>query len=143
MFGEINEWFYRSLAGIQGDPTGPGFKKILIKPSVVGDLSAVKASYDSISGKIVSEWTYDGQTVKLHVTIPPNTTATIYVPSDKGANIVQESGQPAARSSGLKYQGMETATRSAIYQASSGDYNFSSYFHSVANGLPRIDSELR
>jgi alpha-L-rhamnosidase len=112
MFGEINEWFYRSLAGIQCDPDGPGFKKILIKPSIVGDLTEVKASYDALSGKIVSEWTYNGQTVKLHVTVPPNTTATIYVPSDKGANVVQESGQPAAHSNGLKYQGMDTTTAS-------------------------------
>ena len=128
MFGEINEWFYRSVAGIQNDPDGPGFKKIIIKPSIVGDLTNAKASYDSISGKIVSEWTYDGQTVNLHVTIPANTTATIYVPSD-GANTVKESGEPAERSNGLKFKGMDTATKSAMYSTTSGDYTFTSFFH--------------
>jgi alpha-L-rhamnosidase len=127
MFGEINEWFHRSLAGIQNDPAGSGFKQIIIKPSVVGDLTEVKASYDSISGTIVSEWQYDGQTVKLHVTIPPNTTATIYVPANDAAS-VQESGRPAANSDGIKAQGMDSASKAAIFAVASGDYTFSSVF---------------
>jgi len=31
------QWFYHDLAGIQGDPEGPGFKKIVIKPRRGGD----------------------------------------------------------------------------------------------------------
>jgi hypothetical protein len=81
MFGELNEWLYSHLAGIQCDPAGPGFKKIVIKPEVVGNLTYVTASYDSIAGKIVSEWHRTGSNVRLHVVIPPNTTATIYVPA--------------------------------------------------------------
>ena len=61
---------------------GPGFKKIVIAPSVVGDLTAVSASYDSIAGKIVSEWKRTGSNVTYHVIIPPNTTATVYVPPE-------------------------------------------------------------
>ena len=80
MFGELNEWMFAHLAGIQCDPAGPGFTKIVIQPAVVGDLAHVSASYDSITGKIVSEWQRTGSQVKLHVVIPPNTTATIYVP---------------------------------------------------------------
>jgi hypothetical protein len=80
MFGQLNEWLFSHLAGIQCDPEGPGFKKIVIEPSVVGDLTAVSASYDSIAGKIVSEWKRTGSSVTYHVIIPPNTTATIYVP---------------------------------------------------------------
>ncbi len=56
MFGQLNEWLFSHLAGIRCDPSGPGFKKIIIQPAVVGDLTEVKASYDSIDGKIVSEW---------------------------------------------------------------------------------------
>jgi hypothetical protein len=85
MFGELNEWLFSHLAGIQCDPSGPGFRKIVIQPAVVGDLTFVKASYDSISGKIVSEWRRSGSMVRLHVVIPPNTSATIYVPAAKAA----------------------------------------------------------
>ena len=39
MLGQITEWFYHDLAGIQCDPAGPGFRKIIIKPAFVGDLT--------------------------------------------------------------------------------------------------------
>jgi hypothetical protein len=80
MFGELNEWFFSHLAGIECDPSGPGFSRIIIRPAVVGDLTWASASYDSISGKIVSSWRRDGTKVRLHVVIPPNTTAQVYLP---------------------------------------------------------------
>jgi hypothetical protein len=82
MLGHIMEWFYHELAGIQCDPDGPGFKKIIIKPTVVGDLTWVKASLNSVRGPIVSHWKRDGQQFSLVVTIPPNTTAKVYVPGE-------------------------------------------------------------
>ena len=85
MFGQLNEWLFSHLAGIECDPDGPGFKKFVIAPSVVGDLTAVSASYDSIAGKIVSEWKRTGSSVTYHVIIPPNTTATMYVPSNRSS----------------------------------------------------------
>ena len=121
MLGQINEWFYYDLAGIQDDLTGPGFTKIIIKPAIVGDLTWVKASYDSISGKIISEWKRDGQRVTLHVVIPPNTTATICVPSADSAS-VREGGRPVAASPGITFLKVEGA--SSLYQATSGDYTF-------------------
>ena len=81
MLGQIMEWFYGGLAGIQPDPSGPGFQKIIIKPSPVGDITWVQAHYDSVRGPIVSEWTKTDHEFTLTVSIPPNTTATVYVPS--------------------------------------------------------------
>ena len=37
-------WFYQGLAGIRPDADAPGFKKIIIKPAVVGDLTWVKCA---------------------------------------------------------------------------------------------------
>jgi hypothetical protein len=121
MLGQINEWLYHDLAGIQDDPEGTGFKKIIIKPAVVGDLTSVKASYDSISGKIVSEWKHDGQKVTLHVVIPPNTTATICVPSLDDSS-VREGGRPAKSSPGVTFLKVEGSY--SLYQTGSGDYTF-------------------
>ncbi|HLP76230.1 MAG TPA: family 78 glycoside hydrolase catalytic domain, partial [Candidatus Paceibacterota bacterium] len=56
MLGQITEWFYQDLAGIDCDPAGPGFEKIIFRPQPVGDLKSARASYDSIHGRIVSEW---------------------------------------------------------------------------------------
>lgn len=80
MLGQITEWFYHDLAGIVPDPDGPGFKKIIIQPQPVGDLTWAKASYHSIHGQIGSAWRRENGKFTLNVTIPPNTTATIFMP---------------------------------------------------------------
>jgi len=80
MLGHITEWLYAGLAGIQPDPGAPGWKKFIIKPAIVGDLTWVKAHYDSPYGRIVSHWRRDGRTVTMDVTVPGNTTATVVTP---------------------------------------------------------------
>jgi hypothetical protein len=130
MLGQINEWLFQDLAGIQCDPDGPGFRKIIIKPAIVGDLTWVKASYDSISGKIVSEWKRDGQTVALHIVIPPNTTATIDLPVIDRKS-VRESGQAIADSAAIKFVKSENGY--ALYQVGSGIYNFESTFSATVS----------
>lgn len=90
MLGQIMEWFYHDIAGIRPDPTGPGFKKIIIRPQPVGDLTWIKASYESIRGLIASSWhRKDGQ-FKLNVTIPANTTATVFIPFDSSNKSVDQ-----------------------------------------------------
>jgi len=125
MLGQIQEWFYRDLAGIGPDPTGPGFKKIIINPQPVGDLTWVKASYDSIRGRIVSDWKRDSDRFTLDVTIPANTTATVYVPANS-AEAVTESGRPAASSNGVVLLWFENGR--AVFAVESGKYEFNSAF---------------
>ncbi|RYE66013.1 MAG: alpha-rhamnosidase, partial [Oxalobacteraceae bacterium] len=43
MFGDVSAWFYKYLAGINA--AAPGFKQIVIKPHVLGDLTYARASY--------------------------------------------------------------------------------------------------
>ena len=81
MFGDISAWFYKALAGINPDPAAPGFKHIIIKPNVVGNLTSAEATYDSVRGRIVSDWKIKQGRFNLTVTIPANTTATIYLPT--------------------------------------------------------------
>jgi alpha-L-rhamnosidase len=79
-FTSLDGWFYQGLAGIRADPTAPGFKKIIIKPAIVGDLTWVKAHHDSPYGRIASNWQRDGHKLTMDITIPANTTATVFVP---------------------------------------------------------------
>ena len=85
--GPIGAYFYQVLAGVRPDPAGPGFKKFIIKPSIVGDLTWVEAAYDSPRGRIESAWKREGERVELNVTIPPNTTATVWVPGADPAKV--------------------------------------------------------
>jgi alpha-L-rhamnosidase len=78
----IGAWFIEGIAGIRSDGSSPGFKHFVIKPAVVGDLTFAKAKYRSIHGEIVSDWRIENGTFKLSVTVPPGTTATVFVPGE-------------------------------------------------------------
>jgi alpha-L-rhamnosidase len=121
--GNIAAWNMESLAGIRPDPAGPGFKHIIIKPAMVGDLTWVKSHHDSPYGRIVSNWKREGDKVSMDVTIPPNTTATVYVPAKDAAGIT-ESNKPAVEADGVKFLRMENGT--AVYAVGSGIYRFRS-----------------
>ena len=125
MLGQINEWFYHDIGGISSDPAGPGFAKIIIQPQPVGDLTWVKTSYDSIHGKIATRWQrHDGQ-FELQVTIPANTTATVFVPVRTGGQ-VKEGGVPADQSPSVKF--LRTEPDRAVYAVDSGEYDFQAEF---------------
>ncbi len=116
MLGQIEEWFYHDLAGIQSD--GDGFKAITINPQPVGDLKWVKASYDSLRGQIVSNWKRDDRNFTLDVTIPPNTTATVYVLAKSAKDVKADSGAKLLR--------MEDGR--AVYAVGAGEYEFRSKY---------------
>jgi alpha-L-rhamnosidase len=75
----IGYWFYNSLAGIKS--LAPGFKKIAIRPDFIQNLSWVSARYQSIQGTIISKWKREKMGLQLHVEIPANATALVYLPT--------------------------------------------------------------
>nr|WP_154783850.1 glycoside hydrolase family 78 protein [Flavobacterium sp. LC2016-13] len=87
MMGQIEEWFYQSLAGIVPDDKNPGFKHFFIQPEIVGDMTFVKATYKSIYGNIASAWEKKDGKLILKVEIPVNTSATIKLPIAKNSEI--------------------------------------------------------
>jgi alpha-L-rhamnosidase len=110
---------FASRAGIDTD--GPGFKKLIIRPTPGDGITWVKASYDSINGRIVSNWAIQGGKLTMDVTIPINTTATVYVPTQDAAKVT-ESGKPAAEADGVKFLRQENG--SWIYKVDAGSYRF-------------------
>jgi alpha-L-rhamnosidase len=123
LVGDLVTWLYENLAGLRPDPQQPGFKHIIMRPTPVGDLTYVKASHKSPYGEIVSDWKRDGDRFTWSVTVPVNTTATVYVPA-KDATSVSESDRPAGEGLGIKYLCMEAGA--AVYEIGSGSYHFAS-----------------
>jgi hypothetical protein len=123
MLGHIMEWFYGGLAGIQPDPSGVGFKKILIKPTPVGDITWARATYDSIRGPITSSWKITGNTFALDVVIPANCTADVQFPPRFSASI-REGGKPVAEASDISVE--KTAPGSPVVVIQSGAFHFES-----------------
>jgi len=118
-YGSCGEWMLSSMAGISTD--GPGFKRIVIHPRPGGGISYTKASYDSIEGLIASSWKQSRSGFALDVTIPANTTATVYVPA-KNIDDITESGRPTVNTGGLSFLRMENGC--AVFDAGSGEYKF-------------------
>jgi hypothetical protein len=123
MLGHAEEWFYRGLAGIRPDPAGPGFKRFVLAPQVVGDLTSAAADYRSMYGKITSVWQRQGDALTLSVTVPANSTATVFIPTQNAASVV-EGDKPASQADGVKFLCVEDGA--AVYAVSSGSYQFKS-----------------
>lgn len=117
--GACGEWMFRSMLGIETD--GAGFKKITMKPELGEGITWAKGHYDSIQGRISSDWKIENKTFHWNITVPANTTATVYVPA-KDAAAVTESGKAAAEAEGVKFLRMENDR--AVYQVAAGSYGF-------------------
>lgn len=121
MFGSVSEWFIKTLAGIQPASTAVGFDQIIIKPEPVGDLKWVKGSYNSVRGKVVSEWERSGDRFQLRVAIPVGATGTVFVPSKNLAG-VRESGRHPSESVGVSLLGYQSGR--AVFAVGPGRYVF-------------------
>jgi alpha-L-rhamnosidase len=116
MFGSIDEWFYRSLLGINS--AAPGFEKIIIKPQP-GNLKWARGTYESIRGKITSDWKIEGNQFTLTVSIPVNTTAEIWIPSKENTAVME---------SGKTVNNVRHEKGYAFFRVGSGSYSFSGQF---------------
>jgi alpha-L-rhamnosidase len=122
----IGTWFIEGLAGIKTDPQTPGFQRFILKPGIVDDpsLKWVKAHHDCLYGRIVSNWSIDDKRMLTwNVTVPPNTTATLYLPV-AGAKTATEGGRPLAEVKGVK-QGTARSGE-AVLELQPGTYEFQS-----------------
>lgn len=121
MLGHIMEWFYHDLAGIQNDPSEIGFKKLIIRPNPVGDITWARASYRSVHGEIRSSWKKEGDRFTLDVTIPPGTTAKVYVPASDASHVT-ESGRSIGSAGEVQFMGREKDR--IVCTIASGTYHF-------------------
>jgi len=79
LIGDFVVWLYEDLAGIKADPVNPGFKNIIMKPIPVEGLDYVNAEYHSVHGLIKSSWKKEDNSFIWDITVPCNTTATVYI----------------------------------------------------------------
>ncbi len=121
--GSVGEWMYSAVAGIDLDPAHPAYKHILLHPRPGGGLTYAKAAYQSIQGRIVSDWQLDADEFTYHVEVPANTTATVWVPAHASEQ-VREGGRATTASEGVRFLRMEDGC--AVYEIGSGVYTFTS-----------------
>lgn len=121
--GAVGAWMYNHSLGIQRDVEQPGFKHIILKPTYGGEVTFAKGHYDSIYGKIESAWEMKNGTFTYNVTVPANTTATVYIPTNN-VKTIKEGGKPIEKVQGVTF--VEFNDGKAVYKLESGSYDFRS-----------------
>ena len=85
LLGDLILWEYEYLGGIRA--MEPGYSKIQLKPYPIEGLDFVNCAYNSVSGRIESNWKRNGNHFEWDFTIPANTTAEVYVPTADGYEV--------------------------------------------------------
>lgn len=120
-FGAVGEWLYETLAGIAPDPERPGFEHVQIQPRPGGGLTFAAAALETVRGTVSCAWRADSGRLTLRVTIPANSTATVWIPSTKNAEI-REGGEVITGAEGVILQ--HRAAQALVVEIGSGEYSF-------------------
>ena len=116
MFGSIDEWFYKSLLGINAK--APGFKSIVLKPQPA-ELQWAKGSYQSVYGLISSDWKKTKSKFQWKIQVPVNTSAEVWLPASDTDQIT-ESGKPVSATGDITFIRYDSGY--AVFNTGSGTY---------------------
>jgi alpha-L-rhamnosidase len=138
-FGAVMEWAYRDLVGIESD--GPGFRNLLIKPGIPSDtmtnidpkvpaIQWAKADFMHHRGMIRCQWrcipesdkpTNGSRVIVIDITLPPSTTARVWLPT-KAGSVITESQRLLGEASFVKTDSVNA--ESTVVEIESGTYHF-------------------
>jgi alpha-L-rhamnosidase len=110
--------------GIQRDE--PGFRKFILQPEPdpTGQMTWAEGYYDSMYGRIKSAWKISDNKISFSFTVPPNTTAKLYLPAwpADSEDYVTESGKPTTQAKGVKF--IKSEDVKLVYELTSGNFEF-------------------
>ncbi|GEM_PF-195983 len=119
LLGDLLIWLYEDVAGIKA--TEPGFRRLRMAPTPVGDLSQVRANHTSPYGLIASEWIKNERGFRWAVTVPGNCRAEVAIPAS-APELVWEGGRRAVESPDLVFLRQEGDR--VVFAVGSGSYVF-------------------
>lgn len=119
-FGSVTEWMFQHAVGI--DTEDPGYRNILVKPSISREMDFIKGSYKSINGTIASAWNLKGNKAILKIEIPVNTKAKVHIPTGKISDI-REGNKRITKNPAIKV--LASSEKETVLEVGSGNYSFS------------------
>jgi len=132
MFGSVDSWFYRRVAGISVDENEPAFSHVIFRPLNLG-LKYATASIRTVKGLVHFQWSVDGRSFRARVSLPVGSRGSVYL---QGVN-PKEGGRPVVVGQGgvlaTRVEGSET-----IVEVGSGTYDFSSDLPREGDASPRF-----
>jgi len=123
----VDAWFYRAIAGLKCRE--PGWKKIVIKPPLFGDLREASAKVETVRGEARVSWRNEETFFDLAVRIPVGSEAEIQVPLIWDEATIKEGeraiwrGEVTAEKPG-EISFLKRDDRYVIFAVGSGTYHF-------------------
>ncbi|MGC3947080.1 MAG: family 78 glycoside hydrolase catalytic domain [Chryseolinea sp.] len=119
MFGGGLVWFYRNLAGMKSDEAEPGYKHIIIRPQPVSAVSHTSYTLQTPYGEAGVDWKLNDTIFEMNVTVPVGSSATVYVPTQKGQKASLANSEDSNPMNGETTEGGYTK-----FKVGSGQYVF-------------------
>ncbi|MFI6335459.1 alpha-L-rhamnosidase [Streptomyces sp. NPDC050535] len=110
-YGSVGEWMYANIAGISAGR--PGYREIVIRPRPGGDVTSARATFASVYGPISTQWRQRAGGFLLTCTVPPNTTAEVWIPAEAPGEVAHTHGTF-----------LRTEDGCAVYRVGSGSHRF-------------------
>jgi alpha-L-rhamnosidase len=130
--GAVGDWLYGRVAGIDQEPDSVAYRRLLLRPTVDGQLTFASARFESPRGRVACGWEVDGDLVQVEVEVPPGVTASLHVPTSDPDSVREGTARPE-ESSGVGVAG--TAPGALVVTLASGRYRFSAARPAAAGGL--------
>ncbi|WP_416983700.1 alpha-L-rhamnosidase [Streptomyces sp. T028] len=110
-YGSVGEWMYTNIAGIS--PGRPGYREIVVRPRPGGTVTSARTSFTSVYGPVATRWRQKAGHFSLTCTVPPNTTAEVWIPASGAQAVSRTHGTFLRQEDGC-----------AVYQVGSGTHQF-------------------
>lgn len=81
--GAVADWLHREIGGLA--PLEPGYRRILVAPKIGAGIEWARTRLETPHGSASVEWTRDGESVDLRITVPVGSSAVVSWPDrDRG-----------------------------------------------------------
>ncbi|GAA1374690.1 alpha-L-rhamnosidase [Streptomyces beijiangensis] len=110
-YGSVGEWMYTNIAGIAAGREG--YRQIVVRPRPGGQVTSASARFASLYGPVTTQWQQKPGSFVLECTVPPNTTAEVWVPTDRPDRVKGTQAEPVRTEDGC-----------AVFEVGSGAHRF-------------------
>jgi alpha-L-rhamnosidase len=79
-YGAIGAWMYGTVAGLELDPSEPGYRHIFFRPRPGGSITWAEARLKTAQGEAGIRWDLKDASLELKLQVPANARATLLPP---------------------------------------------------------------
>ncbi|KAK2761418.1 alpha-l-rhamnosidase [Colletotrichum kahawae] len=103
MLGTIYEWFYEAVLGVKVEDDA--YRTWTVKPPLRSEFNLVEGTFECPYGMIEVTFNREGDDVRMKVTVPTSTKATLLLPRDESAvEIIRQGTSGSRKASGKRVQ---------------------------------------